>query len=157
MREKAIHYKQFFLLLLIFVLCIAATVSVGKKSRMENQFPMWESAGEQRVDSHAVLSVIGRETDAADTSLFQREEIRVRIENTGDTPLKGGAYYCVDYYWGAEEEWYTVYHPDQVPAYAVSYEAKTFEKSFQVPEGLFHVPGRYRLYVSGLGYCDLEF
>lgn len=78
------------------------------------------------------------------------------ITNHSETEYASyGAGFYIDY--REDQTWFTVYEPQTVPLYSVQLEPeKTNRVSFVVPNDLFQTAGAYRLYVSDIGYCEID-
>lgn len=143
--------KWIFGVLAVVVLIGTVTVLVFHFNSMERRFPIWEEHRGTTKQEEAVLIYLGVESFNKD-----KDELLISIENQSEESLTYTPGHWVEYY--DRDEWHRVYGPGATPSVVCTlpggYEAE--KESYLVPAGLLSVPGKYRLYLEGLGYCEFD-
>lgn len=81
------------------------------------------------------------------------DQILLTLRKLPDQPLATmGAAYHVEYQYNGT--WYVVYDLGMFPAYGIVLEEDEVPLDYRVPAGFFQVPGKYRVQVDDLGYCE---
>ena len=155
--------KAWLLVLVGLVACLLGLASCGDEvAALQEHFPMWE---ELEYDWSDLLVTPGVElefqgidfrTHTSNDGTECYDEVLVHLKNTGDKGVHRNS--CYDIYYLYEGRWYQVEDSgDSEDLFGSSYKPKTEEDiSFLVHSGFFDIPGQYRLYYSGIGFCDID-
>lgn len=135
--------KVFLALLCVGVIILGAFAFLAGRRK----FPMWEMAEEKWVDSGVVLTFLEIKQEKEYDVIF------INLRNEGEWEASYGICPCLEYL--EKGVWYTVYEPGGP---LVDILLPTQEEAIyrcRVPSGLLDAPGRYRVYVDGIGYCEI--
>lgn len=140
------------LLLLFFVIAVIS----AWEDRIEEQFPKWEDANPAArtdVDPNVELQFTGIDFDYPypNGNIYDVVLIKMTFSFPGGGYTQGRDLY-VDYFY--EDSWHEIYSSCYGMAVATHRHDGTW--GFEVPPGLFARDGKYRMFLVGLGYCDID-
>lgn len=118
---------------------------------MHKSFPMWEKAQERTVTSNVLMAFV--ELDRKE----DEDIIVVNLKNEGDKLCTTDPPYSIDY--EKNGVWYTVCKISCVPGPSASHGISpngTCNIRIPVPKGLLDTPGKYRVCLDDVGFCDIE-
>lgn len=135
--------KVFLALLCVGVIILGAFAFLAGRRK----FPMWEMAEEKWVDSGVVLTFLEIKQEKEYDVIF------INMRNEGKWEASYGLCPSLEYL--KEGVWYTVYQSGgPFVSGLLSPQEETTYRCW-VPSGLLDSPGRYRVYVDGVGYCEI--
>lgn len=137
---------------LVFIAAIAVVILIlSSNNEKNNGFPMWEQAVEKDTTDNVLIEFVGLNFDVYNGE----DEIVINLENLTMHEISYGADFWIDYF--SDGNWYTVYRPEVVQAYAISLQVNgKKESAYRIPDGLLDREGLYRICVADLGYCDID-
>lgn len=146
---------------LLFLAVIVVTAGVGiylvseSARRPENVFPMWIDALEPEggFASGVNLTLTGIDYDQPPRSKYDGPQDVLHIRAVLPEAVGHGLDKFVDYFY--DGKWYTVWY-NQVGESLHHYSSGENDIQVWVPAGLFKLPGQYRIYLDGLGYCEYD-
>ena len=159
-----IERRRRWLLLMCLIICILVLSSCGIEDSLRAYFPMWDRDMLARnpnflpqEDPYAKLELKGTDTDAYISKLtgLHYDELQIDYTNASNEVRCNSDAFWVQYKFA--NEWYTVYVDDYstMECQVVPPGAKLHLR-YLVPAGLFSIPGEYRLYKKGAGYCYIS-
>lgn len=114
-------------------------------------FAQWREAEEMNTEPRAAFTFDGFETGVGEDQ--STDQILLTLRKLPDQPLTAmGAAYHVEYQYNGT--WYVVYDLCMFPASGTVLEEDEVPLDYSVPAGFFQVPGKYRVQVDDLGYCE---
>ncbi len=125
-------------------------------SGIEHRFPMWEEAPEEPREpgfENIEMEFVGIDFDVPSGNQTV-DQVLLTVENTGTNQVGYSMRYHIDYLY--EGAWYMIYQPEEVMLAAQTLGPGSAELSFSVPTGLLTKQGLYRIFIDGLGYCELD-
>lgn len=121
-------------------------------SNVQTVFPMWEPAEELPGNPDVTYTISDFQYNVK-LATETVDQFTISVESKTGEEVTWGNTFQVDYFY--EGQWYTVYKPQQVAAELEEYLIQENVSTFSIPVGLFDINGEFRLYVEGLGYCDV--
>lgn len=150
-RKKSKRQMAILLISLVSITALVLMIVVVlRENHIENKFPMWKEAERFPSNPDVKMEFVGIDFDV----LQDIDEILVKVQNLSGEQMSFGAAYEVEYL--HDDKWYTVFSPGAVPALSWTLGEEEITEKYQVVSGLFDEGGTYRLYVDGLGYCDID-
>ncbi len=154
--------------IVLIVLCVAivlAGASAGVlvwENRVERQFPMWCTPcwepEEKDIDPNVSLRFSGIDFEVPNATGALCDRILMKAIAPANHSIMGTRLAWVDYWY--KGEWHTVWcngYNMEIKMYGTpkaTDEEISIEKN--VSAGLFVRDGQYRLFMDGLGYCDID-
>lgn len=139
---------------ILLLFCVIAGISAWD-NRIENQFPLWmdfDPKWRTDIDPDVELVFAGIDFDVQKPSGEKYDDVLIVIKiKSGGVASGAPETYSVDYFY--EDQWHMVW--DQGAKLSVT-EYHDGTCTFPVPAGLFAKDGKYRMFICGLGYCDMD-
>ncbi len=152
-------------LCVVIVLAGAAAGVLVWENHVGRQFPMWRTPclepDAKDIDPNVSLRFSGINFDVPNTSDELRDVILMKVTATPGREIYGAPLSWIDYWY--KGKWHTVWCKEySTAAMTEGYGApKTADEEIPIiesvsPAGLFVLDGQYRLFMQGLGYCDID-